>query len=314
MDQSGVLQWPFPVEPLLDQSEGPVERLSISECMDARARQVLAQADGQVAVQCASDIDSVAVAAALVKHAEAPGDVVVRYTTSSYKRYPEFYDTILPNLGVSLEDRTGNDLVGSSATPYCDGRCGDDFQAAYERSTLAGMRDIIEGGSVQDAIEAVALRGGSNPRSVALAEEGMRRWADAVPFHVDSPWAFFVALFRFCHTQHDSVLGIMMEPDTRGAFQARVPFFDSPVFTRASAEVACRGPVFTESEQALELRQYALDVFGDEAWFERERPIVTYYVYNSGRIKSHCLDASGEAHSYRSFFEVAIGAAFDWVS
>jgi len=300
IDQTGTLKWPFPVNLSTDQSLA-VQPRAVSACMDERAQQIWAESSDPVAVLCAGDCDSVPVVAALIKHAPSPERVIVRYTASGYKRYPLLFESLIPGTGAVLEYRQGLPLIGESPVRYCDGRAGDDFQAAYQASILGRITSLISKQAVESLIDHVAQAGGGNGRRVAAARRGIDRWARATPFPITDSWSFLVALFRLCLNQYDAWTGVMMEKNSANAYQNRLPFFDSPVFTSASARIAKRERTPSADDEAVDLREYALSFFGDRDWFDSERPISLYYAYQTGKLHSHWLDNEGKSHPYTEF-------------
>ena len=300
-DLSGTLVWPFGQNLVSDFSVAmPAE--TPSDVMDTVA-QKLWLSNAEIMVQCAGDIDSVAVLAAICKNAPDLSKITVRYTKAGVARYPALFNIFLPNLGVNLENRDGLPLVGNSTTAYVDGRSGDDWQAGYLRSQLSNHRELLESGTLAQAIELVVAKSFQSLEYAEASRRGLARFIENSPMPIDTPWSFFVALYRFCVTQSDSLNGVIMEENNLNAFTSRRAFYDDPVFNAASYHIAGRG-ILALGDDSLELRQYCLSYFGDTEWFENERPVGTYYIYRLGKFGSHWLDDQGNARIYSelSFF------------
>ena len=102
-DRSGELAWPMDQAILRDFSMTmPAEHPHV--VMDRVAEELWLN-DSEIMVQCAGDIDSVAVLAAVCKKSPDLSKVTVRYTKSGPERYPKLFSTILPALGVVMENR-----------------------------------------------------------------------------------------------------------------------------------------------------------------------------------------------------------------
>jgi hypothetical protein len=294
-DRSGELVWPAGQSILQDFSAAmPSEHPGV--VMDQVAEKLWSN-DSEIMVQCAGDIDSVAALAAVCKKAPDLSKVTVRYTPSGPERYPKLFSTILPSLGVVMENRNNIYLVGDSTMAYVDGRTGGDWQASYLDSTLERHRVLIEEGTLEDMIELVSTSFSIVPEKVAAAKRGIQRFIHTSPIVVTSPWAFIVAMYRLCSSQTNSLNGVMIEDNTANAFKSRRSFFDLPIFNAASQYIADSG-IPAKNEGALEMRQYCLDYFGDQAWFDNNRPGGNYFIYSMGKFNTHWLDGKGIAHTY----------------
>ena len=294
-DRSGELVWPMGQAILQDFSEAmPAEHPHV--VMDRVAEELWLN-DSEIMVQCAGDIDSVAALAAVCKKAPDLSKVTVRYTKSGPERYPKLFSTILPALGVVMENRDNKHLVGDLTVAYVDGRTGGDWQATYLDSALERHRELLEEGTLEEAIETVSTSFSIVPEKAAAAKRGIQRFIDASPIAITSPWSFAVALYRLCASQANSLNGVMIEDNTTNAFSSRRSFFDLPTFNAASQYIAGVG-IPAENEGALEMRQYCLNYFGDQEWFDTNRPGGNYFIYSLGKINTHWLDGEGVAHTY----------------
>jgi len=294
-DRSGELVWPMGQAILQDFSAAmPAEHPHV--VMD-RVAEDLWLNNSEIMVQCAGDIDSVAALAAVCKKATDLSKVTVRYTKSGPERYPKLFSTILPALGVVMENRDNKHLVGDLTMAYVDGRTGGDWQASYLDSTLERHRVLIEEGTLEDMIELVSTSFSSTTEKVSAAKRGIQRFIDASPINITSPWSLVVALYRLCASQTNSLNGVMIEDNTENAFNSRRSFFDLPTFNSASQYIADVG-IPAENEGALEMRQYCLDYFGDQEWFDTNRPGGNYFIYSLGKFNTHWLDGEGVAHTY----------------
>ena len=294
-DRSGELVWPMGQAILQDFSAAmPAEHPHV--VMD-RVAEDLWLNNSEIMVQCAGDIDSVAALAAVCKKATDLSKVTVRYTKSGPERYPKLFSTILPALGVVMENRDNKHLVGDLTMAYVDGRTGGDWQASYLDSTLERHRVLIEEGTLEDMIELVSTSFSSTTEKVSAAKRGIQRFIDASPINITSPWSLVVALYRLCASQTNSLNGVMIEDNTENAFNSRRSFFDLPTFNSASQYIADVG-IPAENEGALEMRQYCLDYFGDQEWFDTNRPGGNYFIYSMGKFNTHWLDGDGVAYTY----------------
>ena len=294
-DRSGELVWPMGQAILQDFSAAmPAEHPHV--VMD-RVAEDLWLNNSEIMVQCAGDIDSVAALAAVCKKAPDLSKVTVRYTKSGPERYPKLFNTILPALGVVMENRDNKHLVGDLTMAYVDGRTGGDWQASYLDSTLERHRVLIEEGTLEDMIELVSTSFSSTTEKVSAAKRGIHRFIDASPIVISSPWSFVVAMYRLCGSQTNSLNGVMIEDNTENAVNSRRPFFDLPTFNSASQYIADAG-IPAENEGALEMRQYCLDYFGDQEWFDTNRPGGNYFIYSVGKFNTHWLDDKCVAHTY----------------
>jgi hypothetical protein len=307
-DLTNTLKWPFGQTLCLDYSN-TTEALHPHKVLDAVAVDVWRD-HNEVAVHCAGAIDDVAVLAAICKNSTDLSKITVKCTQAGITRYPYLFNTLLPDLGITIDNRDGEFLVGDSTMAYVDGRSGDDWQAEYVRSSLSKAKYLLESGTLDDAIDLVARSFAFKVEHVESARKGINRFVNNCDINITDAWSFFVALYRYCCTQYNSLNGVIAESDTLNAFNLRTSFYDSPKFTAASKYIASRGPL-EEGNDSLELRQYCLDYFGDQEWFDSERPSVAFYVLARGKHRTHWLDGEGDAHLYSTLAEPTVKAT--WV-
>lgn len=300
IDRSGVLRWPFSVELTQDYSSH-ASVLDLPTAMRMRAQQVWETTTGKLTVLCAGGADCVGVLAALIEQCPDLSRLNVRYTKYGLAFYPRLFREILPSLGIQCEHRLDKLLVGSIDHKHCDGRAGDDFQAAYQASRLNRWRDVINQPSLAVFVDFVAGKGSNQTRYQAKAKEGMYRFIEESPLNITTPFGLCIAMYRFCCSQFDAYNGCMTEPVPELVANSRIPFYDHPVFTGVSAMLAEKGRMKSLHEEAIELREYVYAVFGDIDWFYNKLPVATYFLRHYGYFNTHWLGNDLKPRPYSDF-------------
>lgn len=299
VDLTGTLEWPWATRRLfaIDQH---IDSLSPAECLDIRAREVLDKTQGKVSVLCAGDIDSTAVAAALLKHADDPSLITVHCTESSVATYPDLFERILPAYGVAFSFRDGKPLVGTPAVAFVDGRSGDDWQGAYQAKSKLFQYGESFTGELSSFVTLIAQEVGPKQQNIDAAERGIWRFINNAPFVITDRWSLFITLYRVFMTQWDAIIGSVVEPDSAAAFDVRLPFFDAPIFSCATQYLIGEGAPSVEQE-SLHLRRYVADVFGNDGWAKQARPCGKYYIYDPRRFFTLWYDENMQARSFSDF-------------
>lgn len=295
VDLSNTLSWGFDVNKIHDFS-GPVSSTNPSDCIDQRAQDIWSN-HSEVAVLCAGDVDSVCVLAAICKYAPDLSKVIVRYTQAGVKAYPKLFNEILPTLGVTMESRDGQLLVGNDDVFYLDGRTGDDWQAGYLENTINLMTQTIDIDDLDMVADYIARSHDRRQKMTEAAREGIDKFIENCDFPIDSGWSLIVAIYRYFAVQHDVMVGHVTEDDTKHSYDYRIPFYDHPSFTGASLQVASEGMPVSDNE-GIHLRQYAYDYFDDQEWFEQSRPSSVFYIFRLGYFHSHYIDENYNTKSY----------------
>lgn len=297
-DQSGALSWPFPTTLMLDQSQ-LVEPETVANCFDKRAAAIWVESKEPVTVLCGGDIDSLAILASLLKTAPNRNKVLVHYTSASVARYPRMFKDILPTMGVTLVDRTGKDLISDDVIRYCDGRSGDDFQASYHGYLSKSVPGDLRYGELEPLIDHIAGLVPGRPEHKQAAKDGLYHWIAKQAFSIKTPWQLVLYIHRVCFTQTSSWAGILLEDDTVSAFNKRVPFYDSQVFSGATRYLAENRE--WPANETVGVKKYVFDYFADTYWFKTPGLNDIHTVIKPGKLTSRWLSDKGQDIGYRHF-------------
>jgi hypothetical protein len=300
VDATSTLNWSFPVHRALDYRQPDAGR-SVSDCMDERAEQIWREHPDGVTVLCAGDIHSTSILAALYAHAREPARLTARYTRAGWHLDPDLFDTLLPKLGVTVEWREGQTLVGDSTQPYCDGRGADDWQAAYLNGGVATDLEAIGRATLDEAIATIATECTVRPDRADRIRASLERWIEACPWAIDSGWALTVAAFRALRTQADVMTAGLIEDDPKRALAQRVAFHDHPLFNDATARIIERG---LSLDEGRELKDYTRSVLGETDWQIEGHSLSTSTFYRYAHINTHWMDGDYRPQPYSAFAEV----------
>lgn len=297
-DQSGTLEWPFPFKTMLNQSVG-VRAMPVKECFDTQATALWNQSQEPITVLCGGDIDSVAVLAALIKTASDRSLIQVHYTDASVARYPKLFNELLPALKITTLKKTPYTLIDSSVVRYCDGRSGDDFQASYPGYLDHIVPESLRTGSIEAVIDHIVSRTPGRSENKQAAKDGLERWVKNQAFPIKTPWQLVLYMYRVCFTQTSSWAGILLEDDTVSAFNRRVPFYDTHVFSGATRYLA--EAMNWPANETIGMKKYVYDFFGDKEWYDTPGLIDIHSIIHPGKLASCWLNHKGEATGYRQF-------------